>query len=772
MISKFQSYQSRLFTLTVVLFVVCVELCAQKSIEQGQFTMEMTDLQFIPEYKDLDPDILEQMRSRMSDTEFTAVFDKDIVVYRYVEPGLITPDTVLTHIDLIKRQIYSVSRIGYTRDSLYSTEAEPFFEAEIVSKIPLDEKKFGLSQVEYTCVGPQVDTVKLVVTEDLDLPAVLPSSMINLAKSGTVLYMNMTIDIFSLTYEMTSFDPEIKNVEYMSTDFDVLPNMTELVDNLSEGDTEYSEWRDERSKAFEEYMPQGKNLELLEPIVADGYLKKEIVDSYSSESSDIDVPVIIELLSRIGMSGKSYFDRRGPLNVVSDFKKWSIYSPSMAVILKDTTYWRTTDTYEKSKLLRYAAIYDNLQNQESREQIVNNGRLIGFFSDENNGLDQKFINGEIGIDDWYDRFDVLSVLPDGKSLGDDELVEVIRSMLDNAFRDQTVEWSVSQVETDIVIQSSGVTHEMPIDEFYSIDYDGDYDEATDSYPRRDYVQYDEEFYNKIINKINQVAADNGLPQGHHLYITENLLSSDLDDYEYDNLIERFPSLDFHDRRIYQQGMTKFVYDVMARLNMTVPHQPDIFSSIHSFGPYLRPMDGYEDLFVGSQAKLKFINFLRDNADTYDIDLSRLEQDSAVMVNTLMNGSSELTRFLGPIRIAVDKYYSPTVPRSEYSKEFTKDNDGLAYAYPAIYSVVKDDFPISDFRYDKMEHLEYFSVGGEEVSIVPGAINMMNILKVHADLSKSGKKFFRENTLSISEEAYYYFLPEHADFLIDLLNLPI
>ena len=170
-------------------------------------------------------------------------------------------------------------------------------------------------------------------------------------------------------------------------------------------------------------------------------------------------------------------------------------------------------------------------------------------------------------------------------------------------------------------------------------------------------------------------------------------------------------------------------------------------------------------------KLKFIEFLREKGASYNYKVANFTKDSTYMLDKLLTESSIRYRYLGNIILNVSKVF-PITPKSEYRKIFTEENNGLSAAYPQFSKVLGDDFKITKFRYDKEVHKEYFTFEGKEYSIDPGDTNMMRFISNHLQKSKSKKKFYRKNTFSVSNDTYYHLLPEDAEFLKQLVNLPI
>lgn len=763
--------------IAIIIGLLCTSstLFSQTKYTQGELTMEVTNIVFSPEVGADSTIILQNLNEVISELNVKYVFTPDVFTIIKVNDGILGMDTILIVNDLIKKETYFVNSLGYTKDTLIVPNVEPPFDVKIISKIELDEKLFGLNQVEYSCLVNNKDTVSLVTTNDLILPALSSASQLNFGIQGTLLSMKINMGVATLKYEATSFVPKVTDTKYISTDFSQLQNLTETLENLvgndDENDTEVEPWVEELEKEYGKYTPHGANNDILIKIGKEGYIDEESVEYITREKIDIDIPYIIGELGPSYSNKINYYSERNPKSILDDFKKWGLNSPSITTILSDTSYWYSLADYEKKYVLQFASIHDALLTETARRQIVNNAKLIRFVPNESNSINEEFIKGNIGIDEWYGQFDNHYPLKQGKSEGIDEIYRIIRNMFDFAFEDISIDVDVKLMENKILIECNNIEYVMMIDDFYEEDYESEYNKKEERYAYKDNIEYNKNFYESIVDKIKQVAADNGLRQGYSVYETEPLVPLGFDEYKYFDLIKRFPSLDHYEKRLYLKKLIKKVYDPFARLNMSFPYHPESTCSVSTFGPGHSIDVSFNVQYVTTENKLKFIEFLKDNSDIYNINVENIKRDSTIIMNTLMEGPQNLIQYLGPIKLTIDKVF-PVTPRSEYRKKFNEKNNGLSTAYYNISRVLGDDLNISKFRYDKEAHKEYFFFEGEEYSIDPGEVNMMKFIGKHIKKNKSGKRFYRDNTYSVSEEVYYYLLPEHVGVLRSMLNLSI
>jgi len=737
--------------------------------------MEVTDIVLSPDFGADSTKILENLNNVISELNLKYVFTEDVFSIINVKEGLFGMDTIMIVNDLIKKQTYYVQGTGYKKDTLIVPDVDLPFDVKIISKVELDEKLFGLNQVECTCLVNNQDTVVLVTTDDLSLPSFSSSVQPDFGIKGTILSMEINVGVAILKYEVTSFIPKITNKKYISTDFSQMQNLTETLETLVgenvEEDAEVLAMVAELEKEYGEYKPHGTNNDILVQIAKEGYIPEESIEYIIKGKMDVDIPAIIGELGPSYLNRVNYFAERDPKSIINDFIKWDIYSPSITTILSDTSYWYSLEDYEKQYVLQFASIHDAFLTESARQQIVNNAKSIRFITNVDQDINQAFVKGEIGIDEWYGQFDNHFPLKQGKSEGIDEVYRIIKNMFDFAFEGLAIDVEVELLEDKILIKSNNVKYVLPIENFYEEDYESDYNEEKGRYAYKKNIDYNSTFYETIVNKIKQVAADNGLRQGYSVYETKPLGPSGFEEYKYYDLIKRFPALDHYEKRLYLKKLIKKVYDPFAKLNMSFPYHPEATYLVVSFGPGHSVDVSFNVQYVTTANKLKFINFLRENADIYNINTENIKRDSINIMNTLMEGPEDLIHYLGPIKLTISKVFSVT-PRSEYRKKFNEKNNGLSTAYYNISRVLGDDFNISNFRYDKEAHKEYFIFDGIEYSIDPGVVNMMKFIGKHIKKSKSGKKFYRENTFSLTEEVYYYLLPEHVEILKSMLNLKI
>jgi hypothetical protein len=766
--------RSKFIALVVGCLFISSSLFSQVVFTQGELTMEVTDIVLSPEVGADSTTILENLNRAVSKLKFTYVFNEDVFSIIQVKEGLFGMDTILIVNDLINMQTYLVQSTGYKKDTLIVPDFVPPFDVEIISKRELGEKLFGLTQVEYTCLTENQDTMMIVTTDDLSLPAVSPSSSFNVINMGTLLSIEMNMGVASIKYQATSFKPEVANTKYISTDFSQMQNLNEIAKPFLGDDSEDEPALlvVELEKEYGEHQPQGTNNDVLIQIAKEGYVTEESIEDHLKSKRDVDIPSIIEILDGTYGSKINYFATREPKSIVSDFKRWGLYTPSISTILSDTSYWSSLNKNLKVEVLQFAAMHDAYLTETARQQIVDNAKSIRFITDAPESINEQFINGEIGIDDWYGQFDAHALLKQGKSKGIDEIHEIVQYMFDEVFVDQGIEVTISSVNDKIAIESNNTTHILLLENFYEEDYEGEYNEKESRYEYKEDVEYNVAFYNSIVDKIKQVAADNELPQGYSIYTTQPLGPLGFDHYEYQELIAKFPSLDHYEERYYLKKMIKKVYDPWAKLNMYFPYHPDIgLGVVSTFGPGHMSGVSFDIQYVTTENKLKFVQFLKDNAEVYNLDVENIKKDSLDIMNNLMEGAENLIRFLGPVKLSVSKVFSVT-PKSEYRKKFAEKRNGLSTAYYNIASVLGDDLDISQFRYDEEAHKEHFVFDGKEYSIDPGGANMMKFISKQIKKNKSGKKFYRENTFSVSEEVYYYLLPEHVKILRSMVNLPI
>lgn len=747
-------------------------LFSQDKFTQGEITMEVTDVVLSSEAGADSTAILENLKRFKSELNLKYVFTEDVFSIIQVKEDLFGMDTTLIVNDLVNLQTYLVQKTGYTKDTLIIPDNGPPLDVVIISEKELDEKLFGLSQVEYTCIMNSADTTVMVTTEDLLLPSIGSSGTWNSILKGTLLSMEMNLGVAIIKYEMTSFVNKVVDEKYISTDFSQMQDLTETAKSIFGEDTEEEDWVAELEKEYGEYQPQGTNNDILTQMSKEGYISEESIENILEEKRDVDIPGVIEKLgSSYGVKIK-YFEERKPKSIISDFKKWGIYSPSLSTVLSDTSYWSSINIYDKVKVLKLASMHDSYMTETARQQIVDNAKSIRFITDAEESINKEFVKGEIGIDEWYGQYDTHIPLKLGKSKDADEIYSIVQYMFDEAFKDQALDISMGLIDDEIVIESNSVKHVLSIEEFYEEDYESEYNEKEDRYEYKEDVEFNSTFYRKVVGKIKQVAADNGLPQGYYVYNTKPLGPLGFDEYDYHELIERFPSLDHFEERLYLKKMIKKVYDPWAKLNMSFSYHPDVEIGSHTtFGSGHLIDVNFDVQYVTTANKLKFIDFLKVNSTVYSLDAAQIKIDSISIMNNLMEGSENLIRYLGSVKITVSKVFSIT-PKSQYSKVFTEQKNSLSAAYYNIHSVLNGDLDISKFRYNAASHKEYFMFDGKECSIDPGGNNMMKFIGKHIHKGKSGKKIFRENTFSVTEEVYYYLLPEHAKMLKDLVNLPI
>ena len=750
-------------------------LMAQEKITEGEMTMEMTSYKFSPEIGADSVFILENIDKMKSELKFKYVFNEEVFSMIQVTEGLIGMDTTLIVNDLVNLQTYLVTSSGYQQDTLIFPNLESPIKVDIVSEKVLEEKLFGLTQKEFTCLNENKDTMKIVITDDVVLPGIAPSSMFNAINDGTLLSIEMNIGGMVMNYEMSSFIPEVVNEKYISTDFSQMQNLTETLKSLVGDESEDEEspaWVEELEKEYGEYKPQGINNDILVKIAEEGYTTMESINYILEEKKDLDIPDLIDVLGPNYDSEKSFFESKNPESIVSDFKRWGIYSPSISTVISDTAYWNSLNVYKKKKCLKFAAMHDMYLTPEARKIIVNNAKSIRFITNADESINEKFINGKMGIDEWYAQFDNLAPLQQGKSKGDEEILSIIQYMFDEAFRDQFIEVDINLIDENIVVESKSSKHVMSIKDFYEIDYESEYNEKEERYEYEKDIVYDYSFYRKVVDKIKQVAADNGLRQGYMVYNTQPLGPLGMDEYAYQELVEQYPTLDHYEEKLYLKRMINKVYDPWARLNMSFPYHPEIsIGGAETFGPGHLVDVNFDIQYVTTENKLNFINFMKRNAELYSLDAENIRRDSVEIMNNLMQGSENLINYLGNIKISINKTF-PTISKSDYRKQFTEDRNDMSAAYYNIDRILGDDLILSDFRYDENQHKEYFTYEGKEYSIDPGEVNMMKFIGQHISENKSGKKFFRENTFSVTTEVYYYLLPVHAKLLKDMVNLPI
>ncbi len=762
------------FVLLVSLIVLSSSLFSQIQFTKGELTMEVTNIVLSPETSTDSTIIFENIDRIISELNLKLVFTEDILSIIKVKDGEFGLDTILIVNDLVKMQLYLVRNAGYVQDTIIVPDIAPTLDMKIISKRELAEKRFGLNQIEYTYIANNHDTMTIIVTEDLALPSFPSPLSLNAVIKGTPLSMEMNIGIATIKYEVTSFTPEVINKNYISTDFSQMQNLTETLKPFfgedKEGDAEEETLSAELEKEYGEYHPKGTNNDILIQIANEGYITEESLKYNLENKEDVDIPSIIEKLRSSFGNEINYFKVRDPKSIISDFKRWGLYSHSISTILSDTSYWSSISDYKKVKVLKFASMHDAYMTETARQQIVDNAKSIRFITDADESIDVEFVKGKIGIDEWYGQYDALSPLKQGRSDGVDEIYKIVKYMFEDAYKDQDIGLKVSLVNDKIIIESNGAKHILPIEIFYEEDYESEYNEKEDRYEYKEDVEYNFTFYRIIVDKIKQVAADNGLPQGYSVYTTVPLGPFFFEKDEYEELIERFPSLAHYEERLYLQKLVKKVYDPYARLNMYFPYHPNAYIG-SKFGPGHLIDVNFDIQYVTTANKLKFIEFMRDNSKFYNFDISNIERDSISIINNLMEGSENLISYLGPIKLIVNKIH-PITPKSLYGKTFTEKENGLSKAYYNIHRVLNSDLDISKFRYDKEVHKEYFMFEGKEYSIDPGDSNMMEFIGKHIQKSKSGKKFYRDHTFSVIEEVYFYLLPEHVNILKGIINLPI
>lgn len=756
--------------LVLFLGLICTSvLYAQERHEKGTYEMKVTKIELSPEVGADSTMMLKQIQKQMSKFDYTCVFTKDVVTIVQEVDVLFEKKKVRTVKDLIHKQQYFVREAGYKKDTLKEPTSGLPYEVKILSEKALDKKVFGLSQISYTCLVNNQDTVVVATTNDISIPTFLLSDALNMAQKGTLTSIVFNIGIATVTYEMISFVPEVEDEGLISTDFSMMQNLAETIKVPDNSKEKAKDWVKELEEEYGVYRPQGENLDILQQIVKDGYLDAESIEHIVEDKADIDIPAIIEKLGMISFKKKGYFSLREPKSIISDFKKWGMHSPSISTMLSHPTYWNSIDTFMRPKALAYASIHDALKSKPARQLIVDNAKSIRFVTDADESINKQFVDGNMGIDEWYGQYDTHYPLKKGTATQVGEVYLLVKRMFGFAFADMPVDAKVSIAGDEVQVKSKGTVHVLAMEDLYEDDYDR-YNEAENRYEKKESIEYNQAFYGTIVDKIKQVAADNGVGETYSVFTTNPVGPRNFDTYEYEELIRNFPEMAHYEERLYLKKNRMKVYDSEARLNMSFPYHPDRDASYQtSIGPGHFVGAELDANYVPSESKLTFIRFLRENGPLYNLNAADVAKDSVTIMNSLMKGSENLIHYLGSVKFTVQKEggFQP-----EYRKTFTKDKNGLDVAYPAISRVLGDDLVISDFRYDEKEQNEYFTFEGKEYSIKPAGANMMKFIGENIDKSTSKKRFFRDNEFSMSREVYYYLLPEHADLLKNLVHLPL
>lgn len=214
--------------LVLFLGLICTSvLYAQERQEKGTYEMKVTKIELSPEVGADSTMIMEQLQKQMNSLNYKCVFTKEVVAIIEEVDGFLGKETVRTVHDLVNRHTYFVRDAGYTKDTLAVPNPNLPFESKIISESVLEEKRFGLNQVAYTCLVNQQDTVAPVTTLDIDVPVFVASDAFNMAKKGTITSFVMNIGIASITYEMISFVPEVEDEALISTDFSGIKNLSD-----------------------------------------------------------------------------------------------------------------------------------------------------------------------------------------------------------------------------------------------------------------------------------------------------------------------------------------------------------------------------------------------------------------------------------------------------------------------------------------------------------------------------------------------------------------